>query len=104
MAVAVKNIFNIIKLLNTIWSRIVFGSNTEKDKEIVFRSFIQTRIVSKGHGCPRLKNLKRKLLTSDADGDGRTERCNTICPFYHSSNGGGIKVCRNKKYLITVIL
>ena len=32
----------------------------------------ETRNVSKGHECPRLKN-KRKLLTPDADGDGRTE-------------------------------
>ena len=60
-----------------------------------------TRNVSKGHSCPRLKNLKRKLLTpgkikhklqmlswtwTETDGS------NTICPFHHSSNCGGIKI------------
>ena len=32
------------------------------------------------------ENLKRKVLTQDADGDGRTDRGNTLCPFHHSSN------------------
>ena len=49
---------------------------------------------------PPPEKLKRKLLTPDADGDGRTDRQtdigNTICLFHHSSNGGGIqkfKIC-----------
>ena len=41
---------------------------------------------------PSPEKLKRKLLTPDADGDGRTDRGNTIYPFHHSSNGGDIKV------------
>ena len=36
-----------------------------------------------------LEKLKRKLPTPDLDGDGRTDRGNTVCLlYYHSSNGG----------------
>ena len=35
-----------------------------------------------------LEKLLRKLITPNADGDGRTDRVNTICLFHHSSNGG----------------
>ena len=52
--------------------------------------------------APRLEKLKRKLLSPDADGDRRTDRGNSICPFHHSSNGGvggggggGIKIFQN---------
>ena len=43
---------------------------------------------------PPPEKLKRKLLTQD--GDGWTDRGNTICPFHHSSNGGGIKEIYSK--------
>ena len=42
------------------------------------------------------EKIKCKLLTPDANRDGRTDRQTdrgyTICPFHHSSNGGGIKI------------
>ena len=38
----------------------------------------------------RPEKLKCKLLTPEADGDGWMDRGDTICPFHHSSNGGGI--------------
>ena len=41
--------------------------------------------------------LKRILLTPSRTGtktSGRTDRGNTICPFHHSSNSGGIKINR----------
>ena len=41
----------------------------------------ETRNVSEGHGYPQLKKLKCKLLTPDMDGDGPTDRGNTIMPF-----------------------
>ena len=41
---------------------------------------------------PPPKKFKRKLPTPDADGDGRTDKGKTICPFHHSSNGRGIKL------------
>ena len=37
---------------------------------------------------PPPEKLKCKLLTPDAEGS-ETDRGNTICPFHHSSNGGG---------------
>ena len=55
---------------------------------------------------PPPENFKRKLLTPDADGDGRTDghtdRGNTICPFHHFSNGVGIKRERKKNMKETV--
>ena len=46
---------------------------------------------------PPPEKLKRKLLAPDADGDGRTDgQGNTLCPFRHSSNGGGIKIISRK--------
>ena len=36
---------------------------------------------------------KGKNLLLLSKGDGWTDRRNTICPFCHSSNGGGIKSC-----------
>ena len=54
--------------------------------------------MSKGHGCPCLKNLNANCLRLknlnailDEDRDGRTDRGNTICSFYYSLNDGGIK-------------
>ena len=35
--------------------------------------------------------LKYNLVMLDMDGDRQADRGNTICPFYHSKNGGGIK-------------
>ena len=40
---------------------------------------------------PLPEKYKCKLLMPDAYGDGRTDRGINICPFHHSSNGGGIK-------------
>ena len=40
------------------------------------------------------EKVKRKLLTPSrmqTETDGQTDRGNTICPFHHSSKGGGIK-------------
>ena len=52
---------------------------------------------------PPPEKLIRKLLMPDADGDGRTDRGNTICPFQHSSNGKGIKTTykSNQKSVVT---
>ena len=33
---------------------------------------------------------------SNADGDGLTDRSNTVCPFHHYLNGGGIKNATNE--------
>ena len=49
---------------------------------------------------PPPEKLRRKLLTPNADGDGRTDRGNTICPFHHSLNSGGIK--QNTLYYVLV--
>ena len=41
------------------------------------------------------KKLKHKLLMSSqiwTEMDGQMDRDNLICPFHHSSNGGGIKI------------
>ena len=55
---------------------------------------VENRNVSKGHGCPHLEKLKRKLLTPSwmrTETDRWMDRGNSICPFHHSSNGRGIK-------------
>ena len=41
---------------------------------------------------PQPEKLKHKLLMPDADGEGRTDRGNTTCPFHHSLHGGGKKL------------
>ena len=52
----------------------------------------KNRNVSKGHVCPRLKNLnsncQRRTRTKT---DGRADRGNNLCSFHHSSNCGGIE-------------
>ena len=40
---------------------------------------------------PPPENLKHKLVTPDADVDGRAHSGNTLCPFHHSSKDGGHK-------------
>ena len=41
--------------------------------------------------CEHLKNLTAKIPNAilDADRGGWTDMGNTVCPFNHSSNGGG---------------
>ena len=43
------------------------------------------------------KLVKIANAISDADGDGRMDRGYTICPFHHSSNGGGINILSVRK-------